>query len=178
MRGVIRDYREACTKVVARYDGYVAQCLGDGLMVYFGWPDAHEDDAERCVRAALDIVQAVKGVAVAEPLAVRIGIATGPVVVGEASRGGNGEDGLAVGETPNLAARLQGLAGPDEVVIGPDHAAAGGQYLRARRPGRAPAQGDRRSRCEPGAWTAVLRTEGRFDAAHGGSALTRAGGSR
>src|SRR5262249_29775619 len=82
LKRIIRDFRKACTRVVAQYDGYVAQHLGDGLMVYFGWPGAHEDDVERCVRSALDIVQAVKGVDVEGGLAVRVGIATGPVVVG------------------------------------------------------------------------------------------------
>ncbi len=97
----------ACHGKVKRYDGYVAQVLGDGLLIYFGWPGAHEDDAERCVRAALEIVEAVKGVSDTEPLAVRIGIATGQVVVGGAPGAAGGEAGLAVGETPNLAARLQ-----------------------------------------------------------------------
>ena len=97
----------------------MAQYLGDGLMVYFGWPRAHEDDAERGVRAALEMVQAVRQIPAAQPLAVRIGLATGPVVVGEASRGSHTEATLAVGETPNLAARLQGLAAAHEVVIAP-----------------------------------------------------------
>jgi len=77
-------------------------------MIYFGWPGAHEDDAERGVRSALEMVRAVKGVSAKHPLAVRIGVATGAVVVGEASREDNAEAKLAVGETPNLAARLQG----------------------------------------------------------------------
>ncbi len=163
---LIRAYRKACTKVVAHYDGYVAQRLGDGLMVYFGSPNAHEDDAERCLRSALDIVQAIKSVAFAEPLAVRIGIATGPVVVGEASRDGNGEDGLAVGETPNLAARLQGLAGPDEIVIGPTTRRLVGNTFDVADLGVHALKG---IVAPMRAWRvqAVLRTEGRFDAAHG-----------
>src|SRR4029453_12178951 len=100
------------------YDGHVAQYMGDGLMVYFGWPGWHEDDPERCVRAALDIVQAVNGAPVAEPLSVHVGISTGRVIVGDLQHSGNRDDGLAVGETPNLAARLQGLAGANEIVIG------------------------------------------------------------
>ncbi|HEV7990855.1 MAG TPA: AAA family ATPase [Gemmatimonadaceae bacterium] len=116
---LMRGYRAACTAVVSRYEGHVAQYLGDGLMVYFGWPSAHEDDAERGVRAALEMVQAVKRLRVAQPLAVRIGLATGPVVVGHASRLENAEARLAVGETPNLAARLQAIAAADEVVIAP-----------------------------------------------------------
>jgi class 3 adenylate cyclase/tetratricopeptide (TPR) repeat protein len=117
MRELMRAYRKACTEVVARYGGHVAQYLGDGLMVYFGWPTAHEDDAERGVRSALEIVKAVQDVSAAQPLSVCIGVATGTVVVGEASQAGNAEAKLAVGETPNLAARLKELAGPDEIVI-------------------------------------------------------------
>jgi class 3 adenylate cyclase/tetratricopeptide (TPR) repeat protein len=116
---MIDEYRDVCARVVTHYDGYVAQRLGDGLMVYFGWPNAHEDDAERCVRAALDIFQAIKGVAFAEPLAVHVGIATGQVVVGSMSGEALAEDSLAVGETPNLASRLQELAGAGEILIAP-----------------------------------------------------------
>lgn len=169
--GVIRAYRQACTKVVAHYDGYVAQYLGDGLMVYFGWPGAHEDDAERSVRSALEIVQAVKGVSVVEPLSVRIGVATGPVVVGEASSESAAGDGLAVGETPNLAARLQGLAGPDEVVIAPATRRLVGNTFELVDLGVHPLKG---IVAPVRAWRvqAVLKTAGRFDAAHGGVALT------
>src|SRR4030095_11720406 len=88
-------------------------------MVYFGWPTAHEDDPERAVRAGLAIVLAVKRVAAPAPLRVRIGIATGPVGVGETGAGDASVPKMAVGETPNLAARIQGLAGPDEIVIAP-----------------------------------------------------------
>ena len=119
LRQLISTYRRTAGDVVARYDGHVAQYLGDGLMVYFGWPRAHEDDAERAVRAALEIVEAVKQVSAPDPLKVRLGIATGAVVVGEGSDENSLAGKLAVGETPNLAARLQGLAGPGEIVIGP-----------------------------------------------------------
>jgi tetratricopeptide (TPR) repeat protein len=95
----------------------VAQYLGDGLMTYFGWPTAHEDDAERAVRAGIEIVEAVKSVVAPVPLRVRIGIASGPVVVGETGAGDASVPKLAVGETPNLAARMEGLAGADEIVI-------------------------------------------------------------
>jgi class 3 adenylate cyclase/tetratricopeptide (TPR) repeat protein len=117
LRELMRAYRKVCEEVVERYKGHVAQYLGDGLMVYFGWPRAHEDDAERAVRTALEIVHLVKGVSAEPPLAVRVGVATGTVVVGEPSQTGNPDAKLALGETPNLAARLQGLAGPDELVI-------------------------------------------------------------
>ena len=171
LRELMQAYRKACGEVVARYEGHVAQYLGDGLMVYFGWPSAHEDDAERGVRSALEIVQAVKGVSAEPPLAVRIGVATGTVVVGEASRADNAEAKLAVGETPNLAARLQGLAGPDEIVIAPATRRLVGDAFELTDLGAHPLKGI----AEPvRAWRveAVHRTEGRFEAAHGGVALT------
>ena len=118
LRDLMRTYRQAVTEIVAHYEGYVAQYLGDGLMVYFGWPVAHEDDAERGVRAALDLVDAIRRLDVSSPLAVRVSVATGTVVVGDVSSA-TAEAKLAVGETPNLAARLQGLAGINEVVIAP-----------------------------------------------------------
>jgi class 3 adenylate cyclase/predicted ATPase len=116
LRALMTAYRDTAGAVVARYDGTVAQYLGDGLMIYFGWPNAHEDDAIRAVRAGLDILAAVKGLAAPEPLAVRIGIATGPVVVGH-SANEQSDARLAVGETPNIAARLQSLAEPDSVIL-------------------------------------------------------------
>lgn len=116
---LMQAYRAACGEIVERYDGHVAQYLGDGLMAYFGWPRAHEDDAERGVRAALEMVRVVTAMPAARPLAVRVGIATGTVVVGDPSRHDPAEAMLAVGETPNLAARLQGVAGPGEVVVAP-----------------------------------------------------------
>ena len=121
-REVVRAYQETCAKVIARYEGHIAQYLGDGLLVYFGYPQAHEDDAQRAVRAGLGMVEAMgqlntrltqeRGVR----LAVRLGIHTGLVVVGEMGGGGRHEQ-LALGETPNVAARLQGLAAPNTVVI-------------------------------------------------------------
>jgi class 3 adenylate cyclase len=107
LRSLLHAYRLHCGEVIARYDGFVARYVGDGILTYFGWPTAHEDDAERAVRAALEIVPAVKQVSSAEDLSVRIGIATGPVVVGETAGAGD-QSKLAVGSTPNLAARLQG----------------------------------------------------------------------
>ena len=119
LRELMVAYRKVGSDVVARYEGQVAQYRGDALMAYFGWPSAHEDDAERSVRAALEIMHAVKGVKANPPLAVHIGVATGTVVVGAVSGADDAEAQLAVGDTPNLAARLQGLASPDEVVIAP-----------------------------------------------------------
>lgn len=116
LRSLLHDYRTRCGAVIARYDGFVARYVGDGILTYFGWPQAHEEDAERSLRAALEIVQAVKGASAAESLSVRIGIATGPVVVGEQAGVGD-QSKLAIGSTPNIAARLQALAVPDQIVI-------------------------------------------------------------
>jgi class 3 adenylate cyclase/predicted ATPase len=118
LREVVHAYQAACAEVIARFDGHIAQYLGDGLLVYFGYPRAHEDDAQRAVRAGLGIVEAVGRLKASpdERLAVRVGIHTGPVVVGQVGGGGRHEQ-LALGETPNVAARLQALAEPDRVVI-------------------------------------------------------------
>ena len=122
LREVVRAYQRVCAEVIQRFEGYIAQYLGDGLLVYFGYPQAHEDDGQRAVRAALGMMEAMgrlnqhleqeRGVR----LAVRVGIHTGLVVVGEMGGGGRQEQ-LALGETPNVAARLQALAAPDTVVI-------------------------------------------------------------
>jgi len=119
MREVIRAYQKACTSVIVGHDGFVAKYMGDGLLAYFGYPRAHEDEAERSVRAALDIVAAVRALRTSEQesLGVRIGIATGLVVVGDLIGTGAAEEQSVVGETPNLAARLQALAEPDMIVI-------------------------------------------------------------
>src|SRR5262247_839558 len=111
-REVVRAYQAACTEVIQRYDGYIAQPLGDGLLVYFGYPQAHEDDAQRAVRAGLGIFDAIEdlnqGLQQAQgiQLAIRVGIHTGLVVVG-AMGGGGRQEQLALGETPNVAARIQ-----------------------------------------------------------------------
>ena len=129
LRALMAAYRKAIGEVIDRYDGHVAQYLGDGVMAYFGWPRAHEDDAERSVRSALAIVEAVKQVTAPAPLEVRLGMATGPVVVGEGADDDAQANKLAVGETPNIAARLQALAGPDQIVIGPGtHRLVGGAF--------------------------------------------------
>src|SRR4030095_9279257 len=120
-REVVRAYQSACTEVIQRYDGHIAQLLGDGLLVYFGYPQAHEDDAHRAVRAGLGIVEAIGTLprfphAQGITLALRLGIHTGLVVVGAMGGGGRYEQ-LALGETPNVAARIQGLAQPNTVAI-------------------------------------------------------------
>ena len=119
LHGVIGAYHRRSTELVERYAGFVAKYMGDGVLAYFGFPEAHEDDAERAVRAGLAIVEAVPKLVTAagSPLQVRIGIATGLVVVGDLVGSGEAQERGVVGETPNLAARLQGIAEPDGVVI-------------------------------------------------------------
>jgi class 3 adenylate cyclase len=119
VRDVMRAYQDACAASIARYDGYVAKYLGDGVLAYFGYPHAHEDAAERAVRAARDIVQAIDRLAPlsGHRLSVRVGIATGMVVVGAVAAPDGASELSAIGETPNLAARLQALAEPNTVVI-------------------------------------------------------------
>ena len=121
-REVVRAYQSACTAVIQRYEGHIAQLLGDGLLVYFGYPQAHEDDAQRAVRTGLGILAAMEDLhtrlqqAKGIQLAIRIGIHTGLVVVGDMGGVGRQEQ-LALGETPNIAARIQGLAASNTLVI-------------------------------------------------------------
>jgi class 3 adenylate cyclase/tetratricopeptide (TPR) repeat protein len=116
---VIRVYRVACERVIGAYDGMVARFVGDGILVYFGYPRAHEDDAERAVRAGLDIISAVRQLETRAPerIQVRIAIATGLVVVGDLASGSISEEQATIGDTPNVAARLQSLAEPGVVVV-------------------------------------------------------------
>jgi class 3 adenylate cyclase/predicted ATPase len=117
LREVISAYQECVAETVRRFGGFVARYLGDGVLVYFGYPHAHEDDAERAVRAGLELITAVAGLKTCAPQQVRVGIATGLVVVGHLIPSGESEERGIVGETPNLAARLQGIAEPNMVVI-------------------------------------------------------------
>jgi class 3 adenylate cyclase/tetratricopeptide (TPR) repeat protein len=119
MRAVMDAYHAACARTVLTYDGFLAEFRGDGILAYFGYPRAHEDDAERTVRAGLEIIKSVARLETraAEPLAVRIGIATGLVVVGDLSGLGALREHAVVGDTPNLAARLQALADPGTIVV-------------------------------------------------------------
>src|SRR5918993_849075 len=121
LRQVLRTYQDAVAGAVARFEGHVAKFLGDGVLAYFGWPRAHEDDAERAVRAGLAAVDGVDRLRAPgdEPIAARVGIATGLVVVGDLLGEGAAREEAVVGETPNLAARLQTLARPNEIVIAP-----------------------------------------------------------
>jgi class 3 adenylate cyclase len=117
LREIIGTYHHCVAETVARFDGFVAKYMGDGVLVYFGYPQAHEDDAERAVRAGLAVIDAVRALSLSQPLAVRLGIASGLVVVGDLIGEGAAQERGVVGETPNLAARLQAVAAPDRVVI-------------------------------------------------------------
>lgn len=118
-RDVIRSYQNACNEAIERYEGYIARYVGDGLFVHFGFPHAHEDEAERAVHSALGILKAVHELETGreQPLRVRIGISTGLVVVGDIIGHGASEEQAVVGETPNIAARLHTLAEPDSILI-------------------------------------------------------------
>ncbi len=119
MLAIIRAYQDCCTSLIVRFDGFVARFMGDGILAYFGFPRAHEDDGERAVRTGLAIAEAVSKLTTptGEPLSARIGMATGLVVVGDLIGEGMAQEQTVVGETPNLAARLQELADPGSVVI-------------------------------------------------------------
>src|SRR5262249_43547718 len=129
LRDLLQTYQRACGDVITRYEGHVAQYLGDGLMVYFGWPLAHEDDAARAIRAGLEVTQVVSRLKTTTPVRARVGIHTGLVVVGETGQGDASIPKAAVGDTPNIAARLQGLAEPGTVAISErTRALAGGLF--------------------------------------------------
>jgi class 3 adenylate cyclase/tetratricopeptide (TPR) repeat protein len=117
LREVISAYQRCVADTVRRFDGFVAKYMGDGVLVYFGYPQAHEDDAERAVRAGLELIRAVTALGAPVSLQTRVGIATGLVVVGDLIGAGAAQEQAIVGETPNLAARLQGIAKPNTVVI-------------------------------------------------------------
>ncbi|MGH6914205.1 MAG: adenylate/guanylate cyclase domain-containing protein, partial [Geminicoccales bacterium] len=120
---VIAAYQDCCRKIIRRFEGHIGHFVGDGMLVYFGYPQAHEDNPQRAVRAGLEIAEAVHGLessiaALDIPLAVRIGIHTGLVVVGDIGTGDHRDVMAVVGESPNIAARLQELAEPGTVVVG------------------------------------------------------------
>ncbi|WP_283842618.1 AAA family ATPase [Bradyrhizobium sp. JYMT SZCCT0428] len=119
LREVIRGFQDACVRAIRRFDGFIAKFMGDGVLAYFGYPRAHEDDAERAVRAGLAVVDVISQLMLPTKarLEVRVGIATGLVVVGETLGEGSSQEQVVIGETPNLAARLQGIAEPNAVVI-------------------------------------------------------------
>src|SRR5215467_7827245 len=165
MNAVMDAYHAACARITRTYDGFLAEFRGDGILAYFGYPLAHEDDAERTVRAGLDIIAAVGRLETraGEPLAVRIGIASGLVVIGDLSGEGALRERAVVGETPNLAARLQALAEPGTVVIAASTRRLLGDLFRLRDLGRHEVKGI----AEPvAAWAVegVSDSESRFEA--------------
>ena len=117
LREIISAYQQCAVEAVRRFDGFVARYMGDGVLVYFGYPQAHEDDAERAIRAGLELITAVTALKTRAFLQTRVGMATGLVVVGELIGSGASQERGVVGETPNLAARLLGIAEPNTVVI-------------------------------------------------------------
>src|SRR5262249_13399602 len=165
MRAVLDAYHAACARITRTYDGFLAEFRGDGILAYFGYPFAHEDDAERTVRAGLDIIAAVAQLETraGEPLAVRIGIATGLGVVGDLSCEGALRPHGLVGETPNLAARVQALAEPGTVVVAASTRRLLGDLFRLRDLGRHEVKGI----TQPvAAWVVegVYDSESRFEA--------------
>jgi class 3 adenylate cyclase len=169
LREEIRAYQNAVSRVVARYDGFVAKYMGDGVLAYFGYPRAHEDDAERAVRAGLEIEAAVRSLETrgTQPLAVRIGIATGLVVVGDLVGEGSAQEQAVVGETPNLAARLQAVAQPGQIVIAGATRRLIGDLFRLRDLGPQVAKGFAEP-VEAFAVEGVAAAESRFEAARRG----------
>jgi class 3 adenylate cyclase/tetratricopeptide (TPR) repeat protein len=167
MNAVMDAYHAACARIMLTYDGFIGDFRGDGILAYFGYPRAHEDDAERTVRAGLDIIAAVARLETraAEPLAVRIGIATGLVVVGDLSGEGALRKHALVGDTPNLAARLQALAEPGTIVVAASTRRLLGDLFRLRDLGWHEVKGI----AEPvAAWVVegVSASESRFEAVH------------
>jgi len=169
MRALTDAYHAACAEIVSSYDGFLAEFRGDGILAYFGYPHAHEDDAERTVRAGLDIVAAVAQLdtPAGEPLAVRIGIATGLVVIGDLSGEGALREHAVVGQTPNIAGRLQGLAPPGTIVVAASTRRLLGDLFELRDLGRHAVKGI----AEPvAAWAVegLSGSEDRFEAARAG----------
>jgi len=170
LREVISAYQKCVAGTVQRFGGFVAKYMGDGVLVYFGYPQAHEDDAERAVRAGLELIGAVSALKSNAPLQIRVGIATGLVVVGDLIGSGEAQERGIVGETPNLAARLQGIAEPNTVVIAEATRKLLGNLFELRDLGPK----DLKGITGPArAWAALRASsvEGRFEALHG-SGLT------
>jgi class 3 adenylate cyclase/predicted ATPase len=167
LREVISAYQKRVAETVQRFGGFVAKYMGDGVLVYFGYPQAHEDDAERAVRAGLELVAAVGGLKTQAPLQTRVGIATGLVVVGDLIGSGASQEQAIVGETPNLAARLQGVAEPNSVVIAESTLKLVGNLFELEDLG---AQNFKGIEGPVHAWSALRPSsvESRFDALHAG----------
>jgi class 3 adenylate cyclase len=165
LREVISAYQKCVAETVQRFAGFVAKYMGDGVLVYFGYPQAHEDDAERAVRAGLELVAAVGGLKTHAGLQTRVGIATGLVVVGDLIGAGASQEQAIVGETPNLAARLQGIAEPNSVVLADSTRRLVGNLFELEDLGRK----DFKGIAGPvRAWVALRQAsvEGRFEAFH------------
>ena len=165
LREVISTYQKCVAETVQRFGGFVAKYMGDGVLIYFGFPQAHEHDAERAVRAGLELVAAVSGLKTHAALQTRVGIATGLVVVGDLIGSGASQEQAIVGETPNLAARLQGSAEPNSVVIAEGTRKLLGNLFELEGIGTKELKGI----AEPvRAWAAVRvsSAEGRFEAMH------------
>jgi class 3 adenylate cyclase/DNA polymerase III delta prime subunit len=167
LREIISAYQTCVARAVRRFEGFVAKYMGDGVLIYFGYPQAHEDDAERAVRAALEAIAAVGALKFSVPLQTRVGIATGLVVVGDLIGSGEAQERGIIGETPNLAARLQGMAEPNAVIIAESTRKLLGNLFELKDLGPQELKGI------PGAnraWAALRPSlvEGRFEALHEG----------
>src|SRR5215472_5577251 len=165
LREVISAYQTSVAETVRRFGGFVARYLGDGVLIYFGYPQAHEDDAERAVRAGLELIPAVAGLKTRASLQTRVGVATGLVVVGDLIGSGEAQERDIVGETPNLAARLQGIAEPNMVVIAESTRRLLGRLFELQDLGARDLKGIAGA---TGAWAALRASfvEGRFEALH------------
>jgi class 3 adenylate cyclase/predicted ATPase len=165
LREVIAAYQKCVSETVHRFGGFVAKYMGDGVLIYFGYPQAHEDDAERAVRAGLELIGAVAALRLSVLLQTRIGIATGLVVVGDLVGFGEAQERAVVGETPNLAARLQGIAEPNTVVIAESTRRLLGNFFELQDLGPKDLKGIAGAMR---AWAALRASsvEGRFEALH------------
>jgi class 3 adenylate cyclase len=165
LREIIAAYQKCVTETVQRFDGYVAKYMGDGVLVYFGYPQAHEDDAERAVCAGLQLISAVTALKSQTPLQSRVGVATGLVVVGDLIGSGEAREHGIVGETPNLAARLQSIAVPNQVVIAESTRKLLGNLFELENLGTKELKG---IASPTRAWEAIRASsvEGRFEALH------------
>src|SRR5215510_13119604 len=165
LREVISAYQKCVAEAVRRFGGFVARYFGDGVLVYFGYPEAHEDDADRAVRAGLEVIASVIALKTPVSLQTRVGIATGLAVVGDLIESGDGQERGIVGETPNLAARLQEIAEPNTVVIAETTRSLLGNLFELKDLGAR----DLRGIAEPvRAWVALRASivESRFEALH------------
>ena len=165
LREVVLTFQNIVAETVRRFDGFVAEYHGDGVMIYFGYPRAHEDDPERAVRAGLELIAAVTAVESCAPLQTRVGIATGQVVVGDLIGTGDTKERSIVGETPNLAARLQAIAEPNTIVIADSTRKLLGDLFELQALGTRDLKGFSRP-VRPWAVLRPSRVEGRFDALH------------